>query len=210
MQPLHLKAAEHKSISDLTEDINGLSVLSAINYHADLKLLIDDVASQRDRAKLVTNGGRAPQKTVCIPPDAYNKIFDVAFTAPEIKALQDLLTPSGFFPIVLQPCRFTASVRKAAAKGSTISINMDTLVPGNDVTVTAMDNSDADLADPAPKTVTADPTDGTARVEMLIPAGYSDPKIKFRVDKEVVDINEFATHAAVTNDKEVHIVKVTS
>ena len=116
-------------------------------------------------------------------------------------------------PVALLPCRFVGPPkRRAVAKRATIPFDMDTLVPGKDVTVTALDSNDAVLADPAPKTVTAD-SEGLAGVKMLIPADYAGGnKIKFKIDKDVMAVDEFAAGepaTAINDDSEIHVLTVT-
>ena len=89
---------------------------------------------------------------------------------------------------------------------------MDTLAPTKDVTVTAVNGSGADMATPAPQTLAAD-ADGKAYVSMLIPAGYGDNKISFRIDKDVVLVDEFGSGnpaTLITAPAEIHEVTVTA
>ncbi len=208
MIPLNLTDSEFQSLQSIGDKVGDLTVMQTLEFHGNLKLVKDAVAAERERSKLVSRGGRRIQRVACIPPDTFNKLSKIAY-GQGIVALQNLLA-SFTFPIQLAGCRFVAPPpgKGRVAEGDTIVLNMDTLVDGKDVTVTALDSNDVVLSDPAPQTVQGD-VDGLARVEMIVPVGYGQNKIKFRIAKEIVALNEFGTHAAVSDGSEVHNVTVT-
>lgn len=216
MQTLYLTNQEKVALDAITDDIKGLKVVEALSYHGDLILTDDGVAAEKGRVRLTANGGRDSVLTVCISPDVYFLLSNVAFTK-DITILKKLLglgvSVGDQLPVALRPCRFVGPPkRRAVAKGDTIPFDMDTLVPGKDVTVTALDSNDVVLDDPAPETVTAD-SEGLAGVKMLIPADYAGGnKIKFKIDKDVMAVDEFATGepaTAINDDSEIHELTVT-
>lgn len=212
MIPLNLTDSEYQSLQSIGDKVGDLTAIQALNVHGGLKVIKDVTAAQRDRAKLAANGGRVEPIKGCLSPDVYFKLSSIALSK-DIEILLILLSlhvaKLGDIPIRFLPCRRVGPPkRKAVAKGDTVSFTMDTLVKDKDVTVTAMDANDVDLADPLPQTVQGD-IDGNAYVEMIVPSGYAGSKIKFRIDKDVIALDEFGTHAAVTDDSEVHTLTVT-
>ena len=219
MEAIYFNEADHASMKGIQLKVGDLNVLPAILYHANLNILSSSVESARQSARLTENGGRDPRKKACVFPTTFRRLFEIANTINPLNdaflhLLQEFVVPHENHAIpgvFLQPCKFVAVPRRSVKKGDIVPFKMDSLVVGNDVTVTAMDANDVDLPDPAPQTKQAD-DNGDAYIEMIVPAGYAGNKMKFRIDKDVVKKDEFGAgkpDVAIDSASEVHSVTVT-
>ena len=197
-------------IGESTPEFGAITIIETFEGFG-LFLETDNVGAAEERKDLPGRGGRSEPIEVDLSIIVYKRLLDRAFES-NILPLLALLGENPFydkpFPVVLTPNKLACPKDKLPkAKGDIWSKNMDTLIPGKDVVVTAVDNNDADMTTPAPKTVTAD-ADGLAYVDMLIPSGYSGSYISFRIDHVLFAKDELEAGVPLAEIKHTEIHKI--
>ena len=153
----------------------------------------NDNLHQSTRGKLSGFGGRKPIRVVSISCFVFEKLARLA----EVNGIQALLelTQQMMAPVLGLPIRFDCSmdmamVNKKGSQSEDIFFPVEDAVEAKVITLTAIDRSGVDMTSPAPKTMIPD-VYGNANSSMKIPATYPDVKISFRLDMEVIAIDEF-------------------
>jgi len=196
-QPLNLTSSEYRSLAETTERVKDMSVVSALEVFADLKVVNNEITALSERRKLAPIG-RGERRGIPVPANVWSKLLEISnyysetggtinfhlavllFEMPiALPGLMNVNTP----PVYLIPKeKVTGFTPKTVNKGETIPVLMDSLAPSKNVKVELLkpDNTLVELVE------TTSDLAGVAIASSTVPAGYSENKIKLRISQTLV------------------------